>query len=97
MAKLSELEPSVADEDIEVILEGDDDDDYDTQMEEDLTEAKDLLETCHQVLRRIVARNRMLNTEYNRNLLVDIENFVLKMEEPVDKKDRGSNSGSDSN
>lgn len=69
--KLSEL--TVVSDEVE-------DDDFDTQLEEDLSEAVDLLETCHKVLRRITKNTVVPESKYIKNLMADIEGFILNMD-----------------
>lgn len=56
------------------------DDEYDTQLEEDLTEAVDLLETCHKVLRRITKSGIAPESKFVKNLMTDIEDFILSVD-----------------
>jgi hypothetical protein len=48
--------------------------------EEQITEAADLLETCHKVLKHICKQEPRFLTSYNENLLADIAFFITSLD-----------------
>lgn len=67
--RLEELRPSDEAED-------EADEEYGEYLEDDLSTAVDLLETCRKVLKRIIGKDRRYRTKYNENLVADITFFI---------------------